>query len=38
MAASASFALPWMKWDASDPITAFRRFKKKCQVMFIIVI
>ena len=23
-----------MHWDAPDPITAFARFKQKCQLMF----
>ena len=29
-----SFASPRMDWDALDPITAFARFKQKCQLMF----
>ena len=34
MAAATSFASPQMDWDAPDPITAFTRFKQKCQLMF----
>ena len=34
MAAATSFASPQMDWDAPDPITAFARFKQKCQLMF----
>ena len=34
MAAATSFASPQMDWDAHDPITAFARFKQKCQLMF----
>ena len=34
MAASASFTSPEMNWDAPDPVTAFGRFKQKCQLMF----
>ena len=34
MAAATSFASPQMDWDAHDPITAFARFKQKCQPMF----
>ena len=33
MAASTSFASAQMDWDAPDPITAFARFKQKCQLM-----
>ena len=32
--AAASFASPQIDWDTPDPITAFARFKQKCQVMF----
>ncbi|KAK2565473.1 hypothetical protein P5673_010538 [Acropora cervicornis] len=34
MAAATSFASPQMDWDAPDPITAFARFKQKCQLIF----
>ena len=34
MATATSFASPQMNWDAPDPITAFARFKQKCQLMF----
>ena len=34
MAAATSFASPQIDWDAPDPITAFARFKRKCQLMF----
>ena len=34
MTAATSFASPQMDWDAPDPITAFARFKQKCQLMF----
>ena len=34
MAASASFTSPQMNWDAPDPVTAFGKFKQKCQLMF----
>ena len=34
MAKATSFASPQMNWDAPDPITAFARFKQKCQLMF----
>ena len=34
MAASASFTSPQMNWDTPDPITAFGKFKQKCQLMF----
>ena len=34
MATAMSFASPQMNWDAPDPITAFARFKQKCQLMF----
>ena len=34
MATATSFAPPQMNWDAPDPITAFARFKQKCQLMF----
>ena len=34
MTAATSFASPQMDWDAPDPITAFTRFKQKCQLMF----
>ena len=34
MEASASFTSPQMNWDAADPVTAFGRFKPKCQLMF----
>ena len=34
MEAATSFASPQMDWDAPDPITAFARFKQKCQLMF----
>ena len=34
MAAATSFASLQMDWDAPDPITAFARFKQKCQLMF----
>ena len=34
MAAATSFASPPMDWDALDPITAFARFKQKCQLMY----
>ncbi|KAL9972772.1 hypothetical protein ACROYT_G019141 [Oculina patagonica] len=34
MAASVSFTSPQMNWDAPDPVTAFGKFKQKCQLMF----
>ena len=34
MAAATSFASPQMDWNAPDPITAFAKFKQKCQLMF----
>ena len=34
MATATSFASPQMNWDAPDPITAFARFKQKCQLIF----
>ena len=34
MAAATPFASPQMDWNAPDPITAFARFKQKCQLMF----
>ena len=34
MATATSFASPQMNGDAPDPITAFARFKQKCQLMF----
>ena len=34
MAAATSFASPQMDWDAPDLMTAFTRFKQKCQLMF----
>ena len=38
MTAATSFASQQMDWDAPDPITAFARFKQKCQLMFSSVI
>lgn len=29
-----SFASPQMNWNVTDPITAFTRFKQKCQLTF----
>lgn len=29
-----SFTSPQMNWDAPDPVTAFGKFKQKCQLMF----
>ena len=34
MATATTFASTQMNWDAPDPITAFARFKQKCQLMF----
>ena len=34
MAAATSFASPQMDWDFPDLITAFARFKQKCQLVF----
>ena len=38
MTAATTFAPLQMDWDAPDPITAFARFKQKCQLMFSIVL
>ena len=34
MTAATSLAMPQIDWDTPDPITAFSRFKQKCQPIF----